>query len=429
MNTWFKQKSIIKKFLLLSISSGIVMGIIFPLYAHLFVAEWKSFNLFIFFCIGCISAGIIVGFVSFLIFKFTILKIIKDLSNQLKQMTSIDGDLSSRIDCKYIDEIGNLTSLFNTFLEKMHKVVIDAKATIFDLSKIITELIQYTNTLSSNSEQQAASVEEVTSTVEEISSVAQQIAENSSTQFDKLTILIYRMTELSNIIMTVSENVKKTFQLTHSIAQDNEASDSALNIMNASMNNLIDDSEKMKGIIEIINDISDQINLLALNASIEAARAGEAGRGFAVVAEEISKLADRTAGSVHEIDQIISRNTSEIDTALSQVTYIINGHNKIADGITSISEMMEKIDVNINREVKVNKDFESDTQFIKGLSENIKNSTEEVKIAFDEIVASITHINELAQLNASTSGEVTRCTMKLQDKSGSLKRKTDFFKV
>ena len=81
--------------------------------------------------------------------------------------------------------------------------------------------------------------------------------------------------------------------------------------MNVSITNITESSQQVTDIISIIDDISDKINLLSLNAAIEAARAGEAGRGFAVVADEISKLADQTAASINDIDSLIRKNNNE----------------------------------------------------------------------------------------------------------------------
>jgi methyl-accepting chemotaxis protein len=96
-------------------------------------------------------------------------------------------------------------------------------------------------------------------------------------------------------------------------------------------------SGEMTGIVEIINSISDQINLLSLNAAIEAARAGDAGRGFAVVADAISKLADQTATSIKDIDGLIRANTEEIERGISNARTTIETISGIIEGVESIN--------------------------------------------------------------------------------------------
>jgi len=128
------------------------------------------------------------------------------------------------------------------------------------------------------------------------------------------------MDELTGIIEQISSKVNETLSLSQLMTNESKEGDQALEIMTKSMNKIRNSSSEMVNIIAIINDISDKINLLSLNAAnllslnaaIEAARAGEQGRGFAVVADEISKLADQTAGSLKDIEKLIVENNNEI---------------------------------------------------------------------------------------------------------------------
>ena len=117
------------------------------------------------------------------------------------------------------------------------------------------------------------------------------------------------------IILEMGQKTRDTSSLTESISDQARTGSKSLEDMNESITKISASSGEVKNIIGIINDISDKINLLSLNAAIEAARAGEAGRGFAVVADEISKLADQTAQSIKGISDLIRENDSEIKPA------------------------------------------------------------------------------------------------------------------
>ena len=132
-------------------------------------------------------------------------------------------------------------------------------------------------------------------------------------------------------IPETSAMIRETAEVSTQISLKAREGEQSMTGMNSAMTRIIQSSEEMTGIVKIINDISERINLLSLNAAIEAARAGDAGRGFAVVADEISKLADQTASSIKSIDTLIRTNESEIGkgnqnvgAAVEKINYIIS---------------------------------------------------------------------------------------------------------
>ena len=137
-----------------------------------------------------------------------------------------------------------------------------------------TELSSTASSFSDNAQGQASSTEEIMATVEEVSAGVESIACRTGNQFEGLASLVGKIDELSEIINRMSERVRETVSVTDSISKQAIAGGDSLKSMEASIVKISNSSEEMTDIVGIINDISDQINLLSLNASIEAARAG-----------------------------------------------------------------------------------------------------------------------------------------------------------
>jgi len=423
------QKSIIRKFLILSLLSGIMMGIIFPFYANIFIASWKSTTMMFIFIGGCIVAGIVVGLMSFMIFKYTIFTVLKKLSDELKKIAEEDGNLKTRINLQSNDEIGALADNFNIFISKIQNSVDDVQKTLLTISDFSENLSDTSSHFSENSISQASSAEEATASAEEILANAEETAKHTTEQFDKLSLLIYRMTELTEIIEMAGETVDNALLVSQSLATTADQGTGYLENMRSSMEKINYSSEKVTSIVAIINDISDQINLLSLNAAIEAARAGDAGRGFAVVADEISKLADQTSHSAKEINILIKDNNDEINRGYETSENTISVIHQITDGVKNISLMMDDIHSNIEKEVEINQSFEKDTEYVKNLSIDIKDSSNLAKIAFQEIVTAIEMMNRLSQKNAEESTELQSKSEFLNERIQNLQKKLDFYQV
>lgn len=354
---------------------------------------------------------------------------INELTGRVKDIAEGEGDLTMKISIRSKDETGILASFFNRFVEKIRGVVSEAKDASAHLNTASQEMNTTTVTFTENIREQAASAEEISTTVEEISGSVDSIATNVTTQYSKLNAVIGLLQRLTESIKNMDTSIQKSRRLSQSISDGTKGGIESVNLMTVSMSKITGSSEKISGIISIITGISDQINLLSLNAAIEAARAGDAGKGFAVVADEISKLAEQTSESVKEIDKLVNMNQEETAYGLKNVTATNETIHNAIEGISLIVEQMNEIFALMNSQIKINADVNSEIDFLKSISDEIHVSMSQQKIAFSEILKSIGQISELSQANAFSAQNLSEITSRIAELSQTLDARVGFFKV
>lgn len=355
-----------------------------------------------------IAAVVIATAIGILISVFISRSIRIPLQKVTARLTDIadgEGDLTAQIEHTAHDETGVLASGFNRFVSSVRSVVSDVAGASKKLSESSTGVADKAEALSENTREQAASAEEISSTVEEMSAGVDTISDNVERQYGQIDSLIKQIKTVSGGIRNMEQLIRDTVSLTEDISRDAASGGESVKSMTVSMSKITESSDKMSGIISIINDISDQINLLSLNAAIEAARAGEAGRGFAVVADEVSKLAEQTSSSLKDIDSLIRENSAEINTGMTNVHNANATISKIVQGVMTINTKMEDVFANMRGEIEASGIVDKEIEHLRTVSDEIRIATNEEKDAFNEIVKAISHINELSQANAEVSRE------------------------
>jgi len=342
------------------------------------------------------------------------------------------GDFTKNIDDaleKRNDEIGDLARVFGVFIKQMRSIISELQLVFNQLSISADQIADSIASFSSNVQSESANTEEITASTEEISAGMENVAANSKLQNKSMEQLIEQIVHLAKYITETGDLISQTGQLTSSMSNDAKEGENSLNAMKLSMDKIIKSSGDMTNILGIINDISDQINLLSLNASIEAARAGEAGRGFAVVAEEISHLADQTASSLNEIGGIISVNNAEIASGKSSVSNSIMLISNIIDQVERVQVISNQMQDVMVRQLSAKDEVSVYADKVKNLSDQIAGATEENKTGIMEIAKSISEINILSQSNAATTEQISASSEELAGTAENIKERMHHFKV
>jgi len=355
------------------------------------------------------------------------LKPLEDLKDFSDKMSI--GDLSYELEKRSTDEFGDLADHFNEFIIKIRVVLSEVINMTSDLTSSVAQMADTNEQFTQNAQSQAASAEEVTATIEEVSANMDNIADGAEEQNEKIAQLVSLQDSVDELIKTMGVRVGGALEMTDEIASSAKVGEEAMHNMTSSIEVVEQSSGEVKNIVMIITEISEQINLLSLNAAIEAARAGEMGRGFAVVADEISKLADQTSSSIKDIDNLLKRNNDEIRNSMDRVHHAVEVISSIISRVDDIRVAMHYINELMDKQNNTNQSSRGEIDTISQRSEQINASVNEQKIAVAEIVKSIGNINEMTQSNASGSEELSASSQEISGKVNSLKSQVDFFKI
>lgn len=341
-----------------------------------------------------------------------------------------NGDLSVETTTQLTtSELGMVGLYINSVLGQLRKIIKEILSMSSQVAALSAEISTASQSFSDNTQGLSASAEEITSTIEEISAGMEHAAERAQDQSDRIDDLLRIMDSFSESMRTMRDLVQKTLSLSEAISLKARHGEDSLATINESMQKIRTSSAEVSSIVNIINEISEQINLLSLNAAIEAARAGDAGRGFAVVASEIGKLADRTARSIKDIDTLIHANDDEIANGLTRVGTNVSVISDIIKGVADIGGMMRSIDDSMNKQVEINSRSNAELTDVKRISDGLKVFSGEHKLAIEEIVKSISSINDMTQATAQGAEEMTAGAEEMASMAEKLKSQADYFKV
>jgi methyl-accepting chemotaxis protein len=291
---------------------GLLMGLVFPIYANYFVV-WKE-GMLLWFCLGCIVAGITIGIINHKLLEWLLIRKLHQVAVAAERIRK--GDLHAGCGIRSSDTVGEVTEGFD--------------AMVNSLRETLREMAQSADSVDVSARDIGSSMQSLGNNMDEYRSDANEISK-----------VIHSMADAANSILALSDTAGQSASSADELVRNGvsqvNATEKAISVLDeasrkisANASRLEVSSQEVETAVSSIRDISEQTNLLALNAAIEAARAGEQGRGFAVVADEVRKLSEQAAQATKRIDTVLKR--VNIDVA-STVTISEENANAVRDGL------------------------------------------------------------------------------------------------
>jgi len=318
------------------------------------------------------------------------------LLNKVKDLAEGEADLTHELEVSSDDEIGRVAKYINLFIEKLRNIISNITSSILESKKLSEQVSQTSVKIDKSLNTQ-------TETIEVVGELVNEVENDLGTAEEKLISTVEDVEQTQNILENMVVSLNKVIEeINKETLKENDVL--------LKITSLAEQSQQIKEVISIIKEISDQTNLLALNAAIEAARAGEHGRGFAVVADEVRKLAERTQKSLGEIDasvNLIVQGIEETKNEIEQTAQDFNNISQETELLTNKADQTKsKLSVTVAKSKNALKETVKINLHVRILIDKMDKLINESKMT-EEISKTLKSISDsLKEINKELSNEI-----------------------
>nr|WP_248799828.1 methyl-accepting chemotaxis protein [Pseudomonas sp. MWU13-2105] len=323
------------------------------------------------------------------------------MTRAMQDIADGEGDLTRRLTIESQDEFGLLGSAFNRFVERIHTSIREVSSATQQVNEVALRVVSASNSSMLNSDEQANRTNSVAAAINQLGAAAQEIARNAAQASTQAS-------DARGLAADGQQVVERSIKAMHQLSEMLATSSTNIESLNSKTVNI-------GQILEVITSISQQTNLLALNAAIEAARAGEAGRGFAVVADEVRNLAHRTQESAQQVQTMIEELQVGARESVGTMGQSQRHSQESVEIANLAGERLSSVTLRIGE--------------IDGMNQSVATATEEQTSVVESINMDISEINTLNQEGVENLQSTLRACADLEQQAARLKQLVGSFRI